>query len=399
MAQGRTDSLGRYYTRESVASVLVDAIDVVHPHTIIDLGAGAGTLTTQAAKRWGKARYLTVDIDRKAASVGFPTALGHAYRHHVGDALERDLEDRLPMPRGGACVALCNPPYIRPQWQVHFRELLEEVGLESVLPRARDLPADVLFVAQSLRLLKPGGRLGLILPDGLIAGERFARFRSALVAHHSIHQVVELPRSIFRKTEAKAHILVVGRSESQSTDILVRRLNLTGKLSEAIVVPPERAHERLDYSFHIAGTQIRRRPTICVGDLVEHVGRGSYSSRSRKDATVVVFHTSDLPLGETTVPKRFCLRPGARTGGSVTAIAGDLLVARVGRGLSKQVCTVPEGKVVPSDCFLRIRPRTGMSQKLLQLLTSTCGQAALERIAHGVGARFITVQAFLRLML
>ncbi|TDR38425.1 type I restriction enzyme M protein [Tahibacter aquaticus] len=395
MAQGRTDSLGRYYTRECVASVLVDAIDAVLPHTIIDLGAGAGTLITEAAKRWGKARYLTVDIDRKAASGGFPTALGRAYRHHVGDALERNIESLLPVPRGGACVALCNPPYIRPKWQIHFRDLLEEVGLESVLPKARDLPADVLFVAQSLRLLKPGGRLGLILPDGLIAGERFASFRSALVTHHSIHQVVELPRSIFRRTEAKAHILVVGRSESQAKDILVRCLNLTGKLSEAIAVSPERACERLDYSFHVAGTKIGKRPRNCVGDFVENVSRGSYSSRTRKDASVVVFHTSDLPPGRTTVPKRFWLRPAVATGSAVTAIAGDLLVARVGRGLSKKICVVTAGKIVPSDCFLRIRPRAGLSQKLLQLLTSSRGQEALERIAHGVGARFITVQAFL----
>lgn len=400
VAHGQSDNLGRYYTRASVASVMVGAIDLEDPKIIIDLGSGAGTLISQAAKRWENASYLTVDIDYNAASSHFPARLGHSYQHLVGDALNRNLKNLFPIPRGGACVALCNPPFIQPTWQEHFRELLEEVGLESVLPNARTLPADILFVAQSLRLLKQGGVLGLILPDGLIAGETFARFRNALVEHHSIQQVVELPRNIFRKTEAKAHILVLRRSERQEREILVRCLRENGELSEPIRVSPELAKERLDYSFHAGSAKPKSSSQVGIGALIKDVARGSYSSKTRKETSISVFHTSDLsPSCQNMVPTRFCLPIDTQTGTALTALPGDVLVARVGRGLSEKVCIVLQGKVVPSDCFLRIRPRAGASKQLLELLTSPLGKQALDRIVHGVGAQFITIKALKSLLI
>jgi type I restriction enzyme M protein len=85
------------------------------------------------------------------------------------------------------------------------------------------------------------------------------------------------------------------------------------------------------------------------------------------------------------------------TGSSITAKAGDLLVARVGRRLEQKICTVSFGKVIPSDCFLRVRPRAGCGRKLLELLTSSNGRASIERISHGVGAQFITIRALVNI--
>lgn len=72
--------------------------------------------------------------------------------------------------------ALCNPPYIRPGWRSHFGQILEDAGLSGVFPHIKCVPADILFIAQNLRFLRPSGKLGLILPDGIIAGEKCGAF-------------------------------------------------------------------------------------------------------------------------------------------------------------------------------------------------------------------------------
>jgi type I restriction enzyme M protein len=389
--------LGRYYTKESVAAVLVRSIDACEPKTVVDLGAGDGTLISQAAIRWNNARFVTADIDASAASRCLPQIHGSAYSHYSGDALDASIGEKLGVTPGSACVAICNPPYVRAGRRDHFRKLLDEVGLSGVLPKAQDLPVDVLFVAQNLRLLKVGGKLGLILPDGLIAGERFAAFRHSLIAQHAISQVIELPRNIFKRTEAKAHILILSRSVAQTEDIAVRRLDELGELSEPFFVPPERAAERLDYSFYSMPAKGKPRSMHRLGDLIDSVVRGSFSSKTRAKQSFPVLHTTDLPDLRTVAPPGFEISKRHSTGTAIVAHTGDILMGRVGRNLSSKICRVTSGSVVPSDCLLVIRPLPGQGDKLIQTLTSAQGRRAIDAVTHGVGAKFVTVKGLLDL--
>ena len=397
MTSFQPNELGRYYTRESVAAVLVASIDIRAPKTVVDLGAGDGTLISHAAMRWSNARFITADIDKSAGSRCLAQIHGNAYSHYSGDALDESISEKLGVPPGSACVAICNPPYVRAGWKDHFRKLLDEVGLSEVLPKAQDLPVDVLFVAQNLRLLKVGGKLGLILPDGLIAGERFASFRRGLIAQHAISQVIELPRNIFKRTEAKAHILVLSRSVTQADDIAVRRFDELGELSEPFFVPPERAAERLDYSFYSMPTKVRSRPAHRLGDLIDSVVRGSFSSKTRAKQLFPVLHTTDLLASSTVAPPKFLVSKQYSTGNAVVAHTDDILMGRVGRNLCSKICQVTSGSVVPSDCLLVIRPLPGQGDKLFQMLTSARGRRAIDAATHGVGAKFITVKGLLDL--
>ena len=400
IGRGQPESLGRYYTHGKVAALLVASMDVTAPKTVIDLGAGNGTLVAAAAKRWSKARFVTVDIDEKAGSSRLPATRGDAFRHFTADALDAGLNHRLGVPWGRACVGLCNPPYIKPRWRRHFGEIMEEVGLSHVLPHADDVPADILFIAQNLRLLKKGGRLGMIIPDGLVSGERFTRFRQSLVESHAIDQVIELPRNIFRRTEAKAHIVVLTKGATQGSAISVRQLSATGELSDMMAISPERAILRLDYGFHSFAKPSHAFRTVQVSQLVSSISRGALSSRTRQTAPYPVFHTTDLADGITEIPRKFLLnKEHRRVIAGATARAGDVLVARVGRNLSGKICRVVRGVVAVSDCFLVLRPNPGEQDNLFKALTSPRGRSAIDAIAHGVGARFITANALMTLRL
>src|SRR5690606_5493251 len=56
-----------------------------------------------------------------------------------------------------------------------------------------------LFLALIIRLLKPGGRAAVVLPDGSLFGEGVkTRLKEALMEDCNLHTIVRLPNSVFR---------------------------------------------------------------------------------------------------------------------------------------------------------------------------------------------------------
>ena len=87
-------------------------------------------------------------------------------------------------------IVLTNPPFGGK----------EEDGIESNFPqhfRTRET-AD-LFLALIIRLLKPGGRAAVVLPDGSLFGEGVkTRLKEHLMAECDLHTIVRLPNSVFK---------------------------------------------------------------------------------------------------------------------------------------------------------------------------------------------------------
>lgn len=347
-----SDILGRYYTSSYVGTILVNSLGGAAPESVLDLGAGDGALTTAAAKKWLDATYYTVDIDKNAKSSALPQIFGSSFRHHVGDALASSVEKRLGLKFGSADVAVCNPPYIRPKWRKGFANILEDAGLSHVLPKLADVPAEILFIAQNLRFLRRDGRLGLIVPDGVIAGEKFAELRNALATKHCIERVIELPRGIFKKTDAKAHILVMRKATEGPDEIQVQRLDETGTLSSELQVQRERAASRLDYSFLVSGLGNIKTQQLRIGDVMTSLVRGRISSSQRVGCNFPVLHTTDLRPSISFVGSAFGL-PEAFVNRTRLNLAkrGDILIGRVGRNFEEKICMVKSGTVAVSDCI------------------------------------------------
>jgi len=87
-------------------------------------------------------------------------------------------------------IVLTNPPFGGK----------EEDGIESNFPahfRTRET-AD-LFLALIMRLLKPGGRAAIVLPDGSLFGEGVkTRLKEQLMEECNLHTIVRLPNSVFK---------------------------------------------------------------------------------------------------------------------------------------------------------------------------------------------------------
>ena len=400
-----SDPWGRYYTSPLVSQSLIERIETAKPKLLLELGSGSGSLSNAAANRWQDAKLVTVDVD-----CGAPRRLDASnttphfkHTHFVHDVLDEALSDRIGLKLGTVDVAVCNPPYIRPRWRSDFGKILEDAGLSGSLVSLFDAGADLLFLAQNLRLLRNNGTLGLILPDGLVTAERFSRVRQMLLRQHLVQQVVQLPRKVFKGTEAQTYLVVLRKGAGETNEVSLKQMGLDGRLSAAIKVNQDAAVKRLDYAFHASSLVSAQRscdgpaPTSFRQALTDVV-RGTICSSAIPSFPKPVFHLGDFakPMGEQAiriVPKRFAL--GIRTAQRVAhdarlAVPGDILIARVGRSLADQVALVVHGPCVISDCIFALRTTDDHREKLYRFLESDMGRLALSSAAHGVAARFVS---------
>jgi len=398
-----SDPWGRYYTTPIVSHSLIDQIEATEPNLVLELGSGSGSLCTAAANRWHDAKLVTVDVDRRASTGLNVTAAGPDRRHNhfVHDVLDSALSDKIGLTLSSVDVAVCNPPYIRPKWRADFGKILEDAGLSGALSSLRDAGADLLFLAQNLRLLRRGGKLGLILPDGLVTAERFRGVRQALMRQHKVEQVVQLPRGVFKSTEAQTYLAVLSKMAGETEQVKLRQMGHDGRLSMVLAVPHDLAAKRLDYTFHAQQAFQAHRGTrqpIAVGTAVTHIVRGTICSSAIAVFPTPVFHLGDFAesAGEQDVrivPKRFALgKRSARIASQNARLAlpGDILVARVGRRLESLLALVVHGPCVISDCVFALRATDEHRERLYRFFESEAGRLALATSAHGVAARFLS---------
>lgn len=86
---------------------------------------------------------------------------------------------------------------------------------------------EVLFIERCLQLLKPGGRMGIVLPDGVLEDHRLQKMRDYVEGRAKLLMVVSLPRDVFRSsgTAQKTSIVFLKKfteSEAQQHAEVVR---------------------------------------------------------------------------------------------------------------------------------------------------------------------------------
>jgi len=384
---------GRYYTKPAIGQVLVDLMRLRRPEGLIDLGAGGGSLTLAATRRWSDLNLLTIDVDvRSDRHITKLLATEEIRRHHHlrTDALEPGLAGFVRAEFGRFDAAVCNPPFTTPVWRKGFDEILEESGFSGCMPVLADSDSALLFLAQALRLLGQGSTLGIILPDSLISGVKYRKFRHELLHRYQVDVVVRLPSGSFMHTEALAHIVIIRKGNGGSTLIPLRRLAGVKLSSQVTMVNVEQATMRIDFDFHAASVAESLRANssavLPLGELAVGIHRGSVQATASRQAGMDVFHTTEML--ESLTGNWIGLSPQRPAGDDrwIWAESGDILVARVGRKLERKVLGIRSGTALLTDCVYRVRMPSVLAKQTLKQLSSGFGRAWLASRSSGVGA-------------
>ena len=110
-------------------------------------------------------------------------------------------------------LVLANPPFAG--------ALDAETVAKDLTAIVKTRKTELLFLALFLRLLKPGGRAAVIVPDGVLFGSSKAHkeLRRLLVEEHKLDGVVSLPSGVFRPyAGVSTAILLFTRTDSGGTD-------------------------------------------------------------------------------------------------------------------------------------------------------------------------------------
>jgi len=196
---------GEYYTPRAVTAFMAERIDPHPGEILLDPACGTGGFLTCAINHMKKHYVKTVE-DEQAMQRGLRGVEKKQLPHMlcVTNMLLHGIENpsfirhdntlARPYISYGAAdrvdVVLTNPPFGG----------REEDGIESNFPKhfqTRET-AD-LFLALIIRILKPGGRAAVVLPDGSLFGEGVkTRLKEHLMEECKLHTIVRLPNSVFK---------------------------------------------------------------------------------------------------------------------------------------------------------------------------------------------------------
>jgi type I restriction enzyme M protein len=248
-------SQGQFFTPRNVIKMMVEIIDPEPDEYLIDPACGSGgflivalehvwrKLEARAARRgWGPARLEQMKRDAAARYFrgiekdSFLAKVTKAYMAIIGDGRggifcddalkpfkewpERVQEKIAP---GQFSYVFTNPPF-GSKIQVEGAHILgqfplgytwkregEEWAQGTTIPANK--PPQLLFIDRCLQLLKPGGKLAIVLPESIFGNPSHGYITSYLAKNIKITGLVSMPEDLFQPyTHAKACVLFPEKS-------------------------------------------------------------------------------------------------------------------------------------------------------------------------------------------
>ena len=189
------------------AGFLVAASEYLNQHHRSEIYADEAT-----TRRFNQETFHGFDFDSTMLRVGSMNMLLHGVENPA-------IENRDSLSEGHAGVEgqfsliLANPPFAGSlDYESCAKDLLEVVKTKKT---------ELLFLALFLRLLKPGGRAAVIVPDGVLFGSSKAHktLRKMLVEEQKLDGIVSMPSGVFKPyAGVSTAILLFTKTNSGGTE-------------------------------------------------------------------------------------------------------------------------------------------------------------------------------------
>ncbi|KKM84512.1 hypothetical protein LCGC14_1298400 [marine sediment metagenome] len=364
--------LGQYYTPKTFSTLLIESMLSTKADYVLDIGCGQASLLEAARGRWKKAKLIGYDIDPTNYNLQ-----GENLHIGFGDGLDPDLSNKILDNFGYIDISVANPPYTSVEVNKNIIRILKLASLYECIPKnIKKLPAEIVFLAQNLLVLKTEGELGAILPASIISGEKWKGLREYLITEKSIDKVIQLPNKAFNKTEAAT--FAVNFTNKKPNKHAISLLSFDN--NETLKINYKSGIKRLDYLYHAHKKLSNHKPIPNTVILF----RGNKSSKSLRSGTSKFIHTSDLKSIFQTLSFNYFKYPK----GTKTARKGDFIVSRVGSRCIGKAAYINEGEIEVSDCIMVLR-NLG-KERYTSLFTSNNFYEKTSHDALGTGAKYLT---------
>ncbi len=229
-------SIGRFYTHGTTAAFVTGLVLDPHSRTVLDPSCGSGVFLVEAANRLrslrcDKGSALTgIDLDGEAcaAAISVVEEAAHDAQTRI---INRDFFLVTPEDVGQVEVLLGNPPFVRYQaFSGGMRKRALKRAADGGVTLSRQSNAWAPFVIHAMSFLRPGGRMGLILPAELLHA-RYALpvFRCILEQFRHV-SILTFNVPLFPTLSIQAIVLVADGAGSWCDDFRILRVqNMNGE--------------------------------------------------------------------------------------------------------------------------------------------------------------------------
>jgi len=326
---------GQFFTPRNVVKMMVEILDPKPGEKIIDPACGSGGfLITALAHVWGYVqneaklkkwperqrlkRELEVATDcfRGIDKDSFLAKVCKAYMALIGDGRGGVFCENSLLPPtewhpvaqskvqlGTFDVLMTNPPFgakipikgatVLSQYELGYKWSRDKATKEPVCTTQLEdkRSPQILFLERCLQLLKPGGRMGIVLPESILGNPSYEYLVAFIQRHTMIRGVVTMPEPLFKTsgkggTHTKVAVLFLEKTAAKKKDYHIfmsdvkwcghdsrgnptlRKNSATGKmvlLDEVPLVPKRYREVRRDakkrdhLSFLLSSDQIKNR--------------------------------------------------------------------------------------------------------------------------------------------
>ncbi|QED24589.1 HsdM family class I SAM-dependent methyltransferase [Spiroplasma citri] len=243
---------GQFFTPRNVVKMMVEILEPNDEDLIIDPSCGSdGFLIESLRYIWNKLDIEGKRLDWNAENLKeekmevalnkireidkdyFLTRVAKAYMTILGDGksgifcedtLENintwDYKTRIKIDKGKFSILLTNPPFgskipVRGEEKLKQYELAykwkkdKKSGIWSKGKLNEKEAPQVLFIERNIQLLKEGGNMAIVLPDGIFGNDTFAFIRNWIKNQGRILGIIDLPIETFQpNTSTKTSVLI-----------------------------------------------------------------------------------------------------------------------------------------------------------------------------------------------
>lgn len=222
-------AMGQYFTPRPIVYFMVNFLEPKINDFVIDPACGSGGFLIYTLEKMRKQLYSRLD-EKDAAYRWQDFALKQVYGIEINSQLARvsmmnmiihedghtniENADALDNPETWKRqkireyfgkkfgLLLTNPPFGA---DVKEREkpYLANYELGGKIKKRNRQNTEILFIERCLDFLKPGGRMGIVLPDGILTNSSLQYVRDFITERAQILGIVSLPQTAFRKPSNK----------------------------------------------------------------------------------------------------------------------------------------------------------------------------------------------------
>lgn len=230
--------MGQYFTPQEVCSFMVAVLNPNVKHLILDPFCGSGHFLSESLASVA----AVVDCKSKAFH---EFAFGKLHGIEKSDRMTRIAMTDMRLRGDGhsnirctdALLAFENYPDISPEsfdivvtnppfGSLLTAEAISRLGAFELARGKKNVPLEILGLERAVAFLRPGGRLGIVLPDSVLSADSTTHVRAWLLQKMKLRAVVSLPAETFSPFGAnvKTNVLFARKwmaGETASTDYKV----------------------------------------------------------------------------------------------------------------------------------------------------------------------------------